>query len=125
MSKDKNEAPLYQGKERRVIVGDIHWHQTKSLSLSIIGLLLVNIVSTVWWAATLTSDVAQFKQRPDLLERVIKLETLTAEYNGGLGRLIDLIDKLERKIDKQSGKVYRIDREQSRRKDSIHIHKEK
>lgn len=86
----------------------IDWHQTKGLSLSIIGLLLVNIVSTVWWAATLTNDVTRIKEEPDLVERVIKLEAVTKEYKDVLTRFITVIDKLDNTVD-------RIDREQAKR----------
>lgn len=92
------------------------WHKTKGISISIIALLLINIISTVWWAATLTSDVSQLKERPNLTERVIRLETLTEVYQSGFNRTIALIDKLEQKVS-------RIDRELAKRTDSIHTHK--
>jgi len=113
------------------------WHQTKGLSLSIIILLIINIVSTVWWAATLTSDVAQIKfdnknlpslrlrvakmegkvegydkvltiDLPLLRLRVAKMEGKLEAYDKVLNRLIIVLDRLDTTVD-------RIDREQSKR----------
>ena len=88
------------------------WHNTKGLSVTIILLLLGNIVSTVWWAATLTGDVRNVQSIPKELvlikERVIKLEAVTAEYKTVLSRLITVMDKMDSTIN-------RIDREQAKR----------
>ena len=111
--------PEYEGTERRE---DIDWHQTKGLSLSIIALLLVNIVSTVWWAATLTNDVEQLKNNanirviPKLTERVIRLEAIKDETNRILGKLVTSIDKLDSTVD-------RIDREQAKREPLVYKRK--
>ena len=108
------------GIEERVdTAGRIDWHQTKGLSISIIILLIVNIVSTVWWAATLTSDVGQnsdvVELIPKVLERVIILEAITGEYKDILTRFLGTLDKMD-------ATVTRIDREQAKRTNSIHIH---
>jgi uncharacterized iron-regulated membrane protein len=109
MTETKNvHTSRYDGYDRRESVDNIDWHQTKGLSLSIIILLIVNIVSTVWWAATLTNDVTQIKERPDLTERVIKLEAVTEEYQKVLGRVVTIIDNVERRLN-------RVDKEQARR----------
>jgi len=100
------------------------WHKTKGISITVIILLVINIISTVWWAATLTSDVSQLKELaseysitvPKITERVIRLEAVTAEYQNVLSRLVSILDKLEQN-------VYRIDREQAKRTNSIHTHK--
>jgi len=105
MTEKTIHVPDYDGSDRRL---NADWHQTKGLSLSIIGLLLVNIVSTVWWAATLTNDVTQIKEAPDLLERVIKMEGKLEAYDTVLTRLLSVIDKLDNTVD-------RIDREQAKR----------
>ena len=94
----------------------IDWHQTKGLSLSIIMLLIVNIVSTVWWAATLTNDVNQGKDNdnrvslivPKLTERIIRLEAVTSEYQRILTRVVATLDKMDNTVN-------RIDREQAKR----------
>lgn len=95
---------------------EIDWHQTKGLSLSIIILLVINIVSTVWWAATLTNDVNQAKDNdskvsllvPKLTERIIRLEAVTSEYQRILTRVVATLDKMDNTVD-------RIDREQAKR----------
>jgi len=99
------------------------WHKTKGISITVIVLLTVNIISTVWWAATLTGDVNTLKDTakeysiivPELTERLIRLETVTSVYHNGLDRIVGIIDKLEQR-------VYKIDREQSKRTNSIHRH---
>lgn len=93
----------YDGEERRQ-----EWHQTKGLSISIIALLVGNIVTTVWWAATLTGDVKKINERPDLTERVIKLEAKQEANQQYLNRLASILDKV-------SDTVTRIDKEQARR----------
>ena len=95
----------YHGRERR---RDIEWHQTKGISITIILLLLTNIVSTVWWAASLTNDVDSIKARPKLTERVIRLEAVTEANSKYLNRLSRVLDKLETTVS-------RIDREQVKR----------
>ena len=102
------------------------WHKTKGISITVIILLVINIVSTVWWAATLTSDVTQLKDIakeysitiPKITERVIRLEAVTAEYQNVLTRLVSILDKLERNVDQ-------IGLEQAKRTNSIHTHKGK
>jgi len=82
------------------------WHKTKGISITVIVLLLINIVSTVWWAATLTSDVSQLKYTkeqysiviPEITARVIRLEAVAAEYNNVLTRIVGILDKLEDKV---------------------------
>ncbi len=91
---------------------NVDWHQTKGLSLTIITLLLANIISTVWWAATLTKDVDTIKGKTPLLERVIRLETITEIQYKYLNRLNATLDKVNTNMD-------RIDREQSRRSTTV------
>jgi len=95
----------YEGEERRVRTD---WHQTKNVSITIIVLLLTNIVSTVWWAATLTGDVDRIMKKPELVERVIRLEAITEAHNLYLSRLSHTLDKVDANMD-------RIDKEQARR----------
>ena len=95
----------YAGRERRM---DVEWHQTKGISVSIILLLLVNITSTVWWAASLTNDVETIKAKPELIERVIRLEATVDVHNRYLSRLPNILDKVE-------ATVNRIDKEQIKR----------
>ncbi len=94
-------------EERRV-----DWHQTKGLSITIIVLLLTNIVSTVWWAATLTKDVDIIKSSPPLVERVIRLETIAdIQYR--------YLNRLNATLDKVNANMERIDREQARRSTTV------
>lgn len=86
----------------------IDWHQTKGLSVTIIVLLLTNIISTVWWAATLTNDVDRIKDRPDLNERVIRLEAIQ-EANG------QYLVRMATALSNMTETIKRIDREQARR----------
>lgn len=102
----KVHTTKYEGNDRRETTDTIDWHQTKGLSLSIIMLLIVNIVSTVWWAATLTNDVTQIKARPDLTERVIKLEAITEERKSILNKLATTLDRMDSTIN-------RIDKDQA------------
>ena len=112
-SSKKVHTSQYDGMDRRDTVDTIDWHQTKGLSLSIIILLVVNIVSTVWWAATLTNDVTQIKARPDLTERVIKLEAVSDEYKTILGRINYTLNNM-------NSTISRIDRSQA---EHVGVHK--
>lgn len=96
---------MHDKKEETELSKEV-WHKTKGISITVIILLIVNIVSTVWWAATLTNDVSQLKSTeeayniivPELTERVIRLEAVTEEYNSVLSRLVNIIDRLEKKL---------------------------
>ena len=91
---------------------NVSWHNTKGLSISIILLLLINVVSTVWWAATLTSDVQEVSEEARLIsfnrERIIRIEAKQELYDSVLSRLNNTIDKVITTVD-------RIDREQATR----------
>ena len=84
------------------------WHQTRGLAISIILLLITNIISSIWWAASLTKDVEQLRSLPDLSERVIRLEAVSEAQTLYLTRLGSTLDKINTNMD-------RIDREQARR----------
>jgi len=104
----------YSEEERRR--DDKDWHQTKGIALTIIILLITNIGASIWWAASLTSDVGvikdQVKEQPEIVERIIKLETITELMQGTFGRYIEALHDIEQT-------VARIDREQARRKSII------
>lgn len=114
----------YQGPERRSIsFMEKEWHQTKAAAISIIGLLLVQIGTSIWWASGIDADVRTLKERPELTERVIKLEALTSEHGRMLNRFNDTLDKLDSTMEK-------FGTEQSRRLSTIqrveeHLKKEK
>lgn len=76
------------------------WHLEKKVTLGIIFLLVANITSSVWWAATLTNDVQELKERPNLTERVIRLEAVSEEHGRILQRVSVVIDKLDATLDK-------------------------
>lgn len=85
-------------------MSDLSWHQTRGVTVTIITLLLANIISSVWWAATITSDVDKLKNKPNLVERVIRLEAVQDQNTRYLSRLSIVLDRLEstvRKIDKE------------------------
>ena len=84
------------------------WHLSKSLTITVISVLLANTIGSVWWAASLTKQVEINAERPILLERVIRLEAVTDEYRHILTRFINVMDKMD-------NTVTRIDREQARR----------
>lgn len=84
------------------------WHLEKKVTLGIIFLLVANITSSVWWAATLTNDVQAIKQRPNLEERVIRLEAVTDEHSRVLQRVSIVMDRLD-------GTLNKIASEQARR----------
>lgn len=88
-------------------LGD-EWHLSKSLTLTVIVVLLTNTIGSVWWAASLSKQVEINAQRPQLLERVIRLEAVTDEYRNVLTRFIGILDKMDNTVN-------RIDREQARR----------
>lgn len=77
----------------------IDWHQTKSVSITIIILLLTNIVTTVWWAATLTRDVDTLKGRPNLEERVILLEASSLEKSKWIAKIDSTLDQTTRALE--------------------------
>ena len=96
----------------KIIMSDLSWHQTKSITITIITLLITNIVSSVWWAASITTDVDALKTRPDLLERVIRVETIAEQNTRYYNRLSLILDKVNANMD-------RIDREQVLRASTI------
>ncbi len=96
----------YDGVDRRV---DIAWHNNKNYFLSIIFLIIGNIGATIWWASSMNSDVEVLKAKPDLLERVIKLETTVSLHN-------KYFDKLHATLNEVNGSVSRIDKELARRR---------
>ena len=98
-------SDAFEGNDRRV---NPEWHQDKRISIATIFLLLVNLGSTIWWAADLTHDVDSIMNRPDLTERVIRIEATVEAHNRYLGRLSTVLDKMETT-------VARIDREQAMR----------
>ena len=84
------------------------WHLNKNVSISIIVLLCINIGSTIWWASALNTDVQTLKNRPDLTERVIRLEARSDEH----GRLLQKIDMT---LDKLNTTINVIAKEQAKR----------
>jgi len=94
----------YEGPERR----EHDWHLNKNVSVTIIFLLFVNLGSGVWFLSGLSGDVRALKQRPDLTERVIKLEAITNEQ----GRLLQ---KLDSTLTRFNNTITRIDKEQAKR----------
>lgn len=103
--------PNNQQEERRLQENHESWHNTKGLSVSIILLLLVNIVSTVWWAATLTSDVHTVAAASTIIsknrESIIRVEAKLELYDSTLNKLNQSINRLD-------STVSRIDREQAK-----------
>lgn len=91
---------------------DWGWHLDKKVTLGIISLLVVNVTTSIWWAATLTNEVQEIKGRPDLSERVIRLEAVTGEHTRYLARLDETLDRLSHLIE-------RIHSEQNRRSPAI------
>lgn len=91
----------------------VDWHLNKSVSLSVIILLLSNISISVWFASGLNNDVETLKLKPDLLTRVIILEEKTSEH----GRIIA---KMDATLDKFNTTLDRIDREQAKRTNLVY-----
>ena len=75
------------------------WHLNKHISLSVIILLIINIGTGAWFMSGLSSDVNLLKSKPDLTERVIKLEALTSEHGRILSRMESTLDKLDATLD--------------------------
>jgi len=94
----------YEGEDRR----SPDWHLNKKVSVSIIILLLGQIFMFGWFMSGLSNDVETLKRRPDLTERVIKLEALSGEQ----GRIIQRMDETLNKFDTT---LTRIDKEQAKR----------
>lgn len=92
------------------------WHLDKKVSLAMVGGLIVNLmVSTygvVWNQAKQDSRIQQLELRPDLTERVIRLEILVAGQN-------TILTKMEGTLSRLDNTISRIDREQARRKSII------
>ena len=86
----------------------LDWHQTRAVSITTILLLLVNIVSTVWWAATLTSQVTTLSGKPDLTERVIVLEAVQRENK-------EWIRRVSAQVNESASLLAQVSREQSKR----------
>lgn len=103
-----NEKP-YTGDERRKV---LDWHQTKPTAYTIIVLLSANILSSIWWAATITSDVENLKKRPDVLERVIRNEARLDEQS-------QIIIKITATLDHVADTMNKIALEQARRTEVI------
>ena len=85
----------YDGPERRK---NVDWHLNKSVSLSVIILLLANIGMSIWWLAGLDNDVEALKAKPDLLERVIRLEAKSDEYQRIFQRLELTLDRIDKTL---------------------------
>ena len=103
----EEEIELERRDRREEVERRQDWHQTKGLSVTIIVLLITNIISTVWWAATLTNDVESIKGKPNLVERVIRLEAVTEAHTEYLDRLSEVLNKVD-------SNMTRIDRDQAR-----------
>lgn len=80
--------------------------------MSVIVLLILNISATSWQAATLVNDVNNLKSRPDMTERVIRLEAVTDEHKRVLTDLSMVLTRIDGTID-------RIAAEQNRRTGTI------
>ncbi len=86
---------------------NMDWHLNKSVAISIIFLLLTNIGSTIWFLSSINSDVDALKARPDLLERVIKLEGRSNEYGRILTRIDNTLDTFNTTLSKVSNELAR------------------
>lgn len=99
----------YTGTERRE---HVDWHLNRSVSMTIIILLLGNIATSIWWASSINSDITALRDTPAIIsvmkERLVKLETTVETHNKYFNKLNDTLEKFNTTID-------RIDREQSRR----------
>lgn len=84
------------------------WHLDKNVSLSVIVLLIINLATTAWWAATLTGDVDSLKARPDLTERVIRLEAVNEEQRRVMNHVADVLGRLDTTIDRISESQLRL-----------------
>ncbi len=82
----------YSGIERRE---NVDWHLNKGVSLSIIILLVVNIATSAWYLSAMVSDIEVLKSKPDLSERVVRLEARADEQGRILSRLDSTLDKLD------------------------------
>ena len=92
-----SKSDKWDGPDRRTVN---EWHLNKGVTVSVVALLVVNIASSIFWAATLTADVDTLKQRPNLTERVVKLESLTGEHGRLLSRIDLTLDKLDTTLDR-------------------------
>lgn len=110
MANQEIHTGQYEGMDRRS--DNPEWHTNKNYLLSIIFLLISNIGATIWWASSINSDVEVLKARPNLLVRVIKLETTISLQNKYFNRLDITLENMNRTIT-------RIDREQARRKSIV------
>jgi len=79
---------------------DNSWHLDKKVPVAVIVFLLMQTVTLVWWAGTLTQRVATLeeisKSRQTILERMTRIET-TMEY------LVKTADKNEDTLKKIEG----------------------
>ncbi len=96
----------YDGQERRE---HLDWHLNKSISMSVIILLIANLSISVWWLSGLNKDIEVLKAKPDLLERVIRLEARSNEQ----GRIIK---KMDQTLDNINTTILQVSNELSRRK---------
>lgn len=87
----------YEGPDRRE---KLDWHLTKSVSVSMLIGILANIIIVVALFVRMQADVDTIKERPDLTERVIKLEALTSEYGRILTRLDTTIDNVNSTLER-------------------------
>ena len=94
----------YKGEERRQ---HMDWHLNKNFALSIILLLITQTVSGIWWAASITSEVDRLKSKPDLIERVIKLEAKADEQGRVLSRIDETLNRLDETINKVAAEQQR------------------
>jgi len=103
----------YEGPERR---GHVDWHLNRSVSFTIILLLLGNIATSIWWASSINTDIESLRSIPAeisvIKERLVRLETTVETHNAYFNKLNSTLDKFNSTLD-------RIDREQARRKSIV------
>jgi hypothetical protein len=105
MNSDEN----YDGQDRRT---HVDWHLNRSVSLTIIILLLGNITTSIWWASSINSDVGNLSNVPmeitELRERMVRLETTTEAHT-------IFLNKLNETLENFNDTLNRMDRVQSKR----------
>ena len=70
------------------------WHLDKKVSMGIIASMIIQASVLAWSAGKLYSDVEILKARPDLTERVIRVEAKTDEHGRILQKLDDTLDRI-------------------------------
>lgn len=76
------------------------WHLDKKFSIIIIISMLTQAGSVVWYGSKADSRIATLELRPDLTERMIKVEFTQSEHGRLLGKIYESLKEIKLSVNK-------------------------